>query len=208
MSRAPALFCLSLLFALPACGGCGDPPPPPDGDFDGNVIVGDAVPSPDAEPDAGEEDADSGELDAADAAEDGGDADAGEDAGDAADAEVDCDPPAVRAVTATVAVAEAALLQGMIIEIVGTATVTALACTDCADAGACTCTCTATTSIEGLVALIPSECFDSPGCAGNECTQVCRPPVLGVEQSFRGRLNVRNSAPGTGVELQLFSVSR
>jgi hypothetical protein len=171
------------------------------------VVIGDATPPPDATRDA--------EPDATETSTDTDGGDAGERDGELPDAEVDggidagvdCAPEVAEVISATTAVAEAARLANMFVEITGTATVAALACTGCADAGSCTCTCTATAAIDGLVALARSECFDSPGCAGNECTQVCRPPILGVEQRFRGRLNVRNSGPEKSVALELFSVT-
>lgn len=208
---AAHLAIAAVLALLPGCGSCEDPIPP-DESFDGNVIIGDASPPPDADPvdaaDAAEED-EAGIDDAGDGG--GGDAEAGTDAapGDAvpADSGIDCAPQAFRAISATTAIAEADLLQDQFVEITGTATVAALACTGCADSGSCTCTCTATAAIDGLVALARSECFGSPGCSGNECTQVCRPPILGVEQRFLGRLNVRNSGPEKSVALELYSVS-
>jgi hypothetical protein len=200
-----------LFFAAAGCGGCDDPPPPDD-NFDGNVIVGDATPPPDASRDAEPAEAgvdeDGGDAAVLDATEDAGDAEPGdamEDAGE--DAGINCSEPAVRTLTASTAVAEADVLRDMIVEITGTATIAALGCTGCADAGACTCTCTATVAIGGLVPLVSSACFANPGCSGNDCTQVCRPPVLGAEQSFRGRLNVRNSGTEKSVALELFSVS-
>lgn len=200
------------LALLPACGSCDDPIPP-DTDFDGNVIIGDASPAPDADPPDAMDATEAGEA----GIDDGGEGDGGGDAeagtgGDAGDAEpgdggVDCAPQAVRTISATTAIAEADLLRDQFVEITGTATVAALACTACADSGSCTCTCTATAAIDGLVALARSECFGSPGCSGNECTQVCRPPILGVEQRFLGRLNVRSSGPEKSVALELYSVS-
>jgi len=205
------VLCLILGLALGiggGCSGCGDEIPPDD-TFDGNVIYGDATPAPDLGAKDAELDAMTSSIaDAGDAMSMDGDAEVPDMMIDAGrDAEIDCSPNPVATVTATEAVARAADLANLFIEVTGTATATPFACTGCADAGACTCTCTATASIDGMVILARSECFDAPGCFGDECTQVCRPPILGVEQHFRGRLNVRNSGPEKSVALELFSVS-
>jgi hypothetical protein len=199
------LFSILALLLSASCGGCDDPPPV-DETFDGNVVIGDATPAPDGSP---EEDTGETELDGS---EDSGMPDAEEDGGGPLDlgvddAGIDCFPEISGTFSATTAFAEAAALDQQFLEITGTATVAQLTCTACADAGACSCACTATAAIDGLVLLEESPCFASPGCSGNECTQVCRPPVLGAEQRFRGRLNMRNSGPEKSVTLELFSVS-
>jgi hypothetical protein len=206
----PLLFALAaVLIAGAGCEGCSDPPIIDD-TFDGNVVIGDATPAPDATRDAAP-DADATETSTDTDGGDGGEVDPDGEVPDAADsgidAGIDCTPEVAETISATTAVADAERLANLFVEITGTATATALACTACADAGSCTCTCTATAAIDGLVALARSECFDSPGCAGDECRQVCRPPILGTEQRFRGRLNVRNSGPEKSVALELFSVS-
>jgi hypothetical protein len=202
--RTRPTFAVLALLIVARCS-C-DEDPPPDDSFDGNVVVGDAMlrdadrPPRDAELEDGEVDRDSGE--------DGGDATRvdGSDA-ETSDGEVDagpnCDVTPVRVLTATEAESLAAQLAGMIVEITGTATTTALSCTElsCEDAGACCNTCTATVTIDAVIPLVASECFAMPpGCTGNECAQVCRPQVLGVPQRFLGRL--RDDAA-----LMLFSVS-
>lgn len=213
--RTGAFFALLCSFTLSsACGGCEDPPPI-DETFDGNVVIGDATPPPDGTGfDSGEED-EAGVEDSGDAGDTGDSGSIGDDAesadgaddGGLADAGLDCVPEIARTISATTAVAEAETLDQLFVEITGTATAAALVCTACADAGPCSCTCTAPVAIDGLVVLEESPCFASPGCSGNECTQVCRPPVLGAQQRFRGRLNVRNSGPEKSVALELFSVS-
>ena len=185
---------LALIAGACECGDVG----PPDGNFDGNVIVGDGT-IPDAEEDA-----------AADAAEDAS-LDAGMDVPDTGDSMPDagdrCLEPPVATLTAAEAIDQVDALAGMIVEITGTATRTALDCTEiaCSKEMPCCNTCTASVSIDGTIQLSGGECFTPPpGCSGTNCpgTVTCRPAVLGVPQTFRGTLLDLGSAVG----LELFSV--
>jgi hypothetical protein len=198
-----------LLLTTAACK-CGGSTPPPS-DFDGNFVSGDAFPIAADRPlaDAIAHDAAlDAELDASE--------DAASDAADAADAELPdagmdatpdsaCSALPTASVNAMEAVAQSAQLAGMIVDVSGTATISAQSCTTqaCADGGACCNTCSATIAIDGLVRLTGSECIAfSPGCSGNECARVCRPPLIGIGQHFRGRLDRRDG----GVLLELFDV--
>ena len=175
-------------------------------DFDGNVVVGDATAG--GETDRGPRDAanlDQGPVDVADA----GAADEGiereSDAGlDAAAPDLGCNMPPDETVTATEAIANAALLENHVVAIIGTSTSTELSCMHqtCADGGMCCDMCSSAVAIDRTIPLLPSACFVSPGCSGSECAQVCRPPVLGVRQTFRGTL-VRTDG---GVRLELLLV--
>jgi hypothetical protein len=194
---ASRCFRLSLALALLATAcDCGEGMPPDD-TFDGNVIVGDGS-VPDVEVDA---ETDSGALDSTIS-------DGPADAADAADAIPDsgdpCSEPAVAVLTATAAIAELSTWQDMIVEITGTATATGLSCTNraCPPENPCCNTCTATVAIDSVVPLIDGLCFSGAGCSGNECTQVCRPPLLGLPQRFTGTLRDRG-----GAQLELHSVS-
>lgn len=193
----------SLLIGLLIAGcECGEEPPPDD-TFDGNVIVGDGPVRADAALDGG---IDAGEQDAtSDAGDpDGGRSDAATDAG-TSDAGSICDEAPVATLTATSVAAELATYEGMVIAVTGTATQTAIACTEmaCPPGVPCCNTCTATVSIAGVVPLYGSSCFTRPpGCTGTECGQICHPPILGLEQRFVGRLVDRD-----GVGLELHSVT-
>ncbi len=195
---------LSLLLGALVVSGCDCGGGPPDDTFDGNVIVGDgSIPdSPtDAEADATSS-GDVGDSGRVDSSTDGG-ADARDAAPDAGDR---CSEPAVAVLTATEAVDQISTWAGMIVEITGTATRTALDCTDrtCPQDMPCCNTCTATVTVGGRVSLLGGECFTPPPeCSGSECAQVCR-PLLGLPQRFRGTLRDRGAA---GVGLELFSVS-
>lgn len=189
LRRAAAL----VLLLWPWAAGCSDPIPDPNSD--GNVLISDA------QIDAG---ADSGVTDAGpDAAEVGLDAaepdatlDAGpEDLGQEEDAGPDggslCDEVSTGTFTASVVLSQAPLLDGQVLEVVGTATTTAPVCSRraCPPESPCCNTCTAQVVLLGGPRLIGSACASFlPGCSGDECGLVCRPPVFGVPQTFRGRL--------------------
>jgi hypothetical protein len=184
--------------------------------LDGNFVSGDATvifddrafapdaASRDAEPDAA---ADAEHEDAIDAGPDAEPADTAEAAPDALPVDSACNEAPAVVVTTTEAIARSAMLEGMIIDLAGTATVGRESCTHdaCGDGGSCCNACTATVSIDGVVPLVSSECIAfRSGCAGNECALACRPPVIGVPQRFRGRLGA-DRANG-GVLLELFEV--
>lgn len=196
---APTLVFVS---GLTSCGGCEDRSPVDD-TFDGNVLIGDASSSSDRGPNTlGDASAVGDASDAALRDEDGSipRTDAGRiDGGDAGNA---CAPLPMHTLSAATAIARRAELVGFVIEIVGTVTSSGLVCDRC-DGGACDCACRAQLSIDDLLPLAPSECFDDPGCRGTTCTQVCRPPLLGAPQRFLGRLRAEKG----DTVLELLSVS-
>lgn len=191
------LAVVTLLAATWGCGGEGTPTDP----FDGSFIAGDAEPVDAApDPDGGPRDAgieDSGApRDAAPADADPTDAeppDAGPDP---------CLAPPVAEVSAAEARAMAGGLAGQVIDLTGTATAAALECTDlaCPPEDPCCNTCIAAVLVDG-VRLAGGPCFDpAPLCAGSECAQTCRPPILGIPQVFRGVLST--AAPDLQLLLQ------
>jgi hypothetical protein len=204
-----ARLAVSLGFVLASGCTCGGAPMKPI-DFDGNVIVGDASSAGEL-PDRGVIEAgaidvgtDSGTIDmGGDANLPDGGMDAAFDAGESPDN--GCTASSVAVLTATEAIANIGTYENRIVDITGTSTAVGIACTHptCADGGACCGACTATVAIDRILSLAPSVCFSDPGCAGNECTQVCRPPVIGAPQTFRGQLVKRDG----GVALELFLVT-
>jgi len=150
-------------------------------------------------------------------AEDSGAADAGLDAGVEPDANLDagaadgaaldadiCATEPVEVLTATAARARAGELAGLVVALTGTATRTALDCTEraCPEEDPCCNDCTARIVV-GEVFLAASECYASePRCAGNECNQTCRPPLFGLPQTFKGVLST--STPD--LELLLYEI--
>lgn len=194
----------AILLSL-AAAGCSDDPLPIEELFDGNVIIGDARPL-DARPrdaEAGSEETgtdlepeDVFDPDAGDAGP--GDGDTGADASDAGPI---CGAPAVATISATSA-AQRADLDGLRVDLTGTATLTALRCTgiSCPPDMPCCNTCTASIAVDGLVELLPGPCFERAGCEGDECSQVCAPPILDVPQTFRGVLHHRPSRPALTLE--------
>jgi hypothetical protein len=175
---------------LLACSSSTHPPP----DFDANVLVGDAMPidlgpRPDARADAAEAGTDAGGSEDADA--------------EPPDSGIDCMATPVLTLSATLAAARASTLAGMLVEVTGTATIGIETCTAtvCSATMPCCNTCTAPIAIDGLLPLEPSaECDPHRvGCAGNECTLSCSPPVAGVPQRFVGVLH-------QGPALELYSV--
>lgn len=206
---APLLLLACGLSSAPSCS-CEEPPPL-DETFDGNVVVGDASPAPDAtRSDRGTAEAGPEDAPGADASSDDGGplVDAAADASEedsSTDAGPDCAPSASMTLTASAAVASAGALDGTLVEVTGTATTSPLRCTGgpCADGGSCCRQCRATILVDGVLPLTESECFASAGCSGTECTQLCRPPLLGAPQRFLGRLR---ELQGSAV-LELYSVS-
>lgn len=192
--------------SLPRACQCSQSPPP--FDLDGNVIVGDgASPNPGMDvPTSTVPTGDASRVDAAGPGLDGGEPLEGGTLPDASPApDAGCDALATVVLTATGAVARAGALGGVVVDVLGTSTVAASACVhhECVDAGLCCDVCTATLAIDRAVTLAGSACFSPPpGCAGNQCEQVCRPPVLGIRQRFRGLL-VRSDG---GVTLRLIAV--
>jgi hypothetical protein len=176
-------------------------------DFDGNVVVGDATSGASADRalrEAGSrtdgEDRDEGPGD-----QDGGalDGEIGRDA-DSGETDLACPTTATATLSAAEAIAQADAFDHRVVAVTGTSTATDTVCSHqpCADGGACCNTCSATVAIDGVLPLRGSACFPAPGCSGNECSQVCRPPIIGVRQTFRGEL-LRDDG---GVGLRLFSV--
>lgn len=182
--------------------------------LDGDVVVGDALPSPDVALDASFDD-DTGVSDGADTPVDAS-VDAATDAGldlGAKDAAVSdtgvvdsgVDPLCSAASTATVAAADLAAqapaLDGQVITVVGTATVGAVICTSrpCSPEDPCCNDCAASVRLEDAV-LVGSPCFEMPGCTGTECGVVCRPPAppLGGTARYRG---VLRAVPSLRLEL-------
>lgn len=183
MQRATALF---LGAALALCAGCDTVGTPMD-PFDGSFIAGDADEPEDSGPDGGFLDAEPEDTGPDAGPPDVGPADTGP--GDAGDPCLEAMPEAT--VTASQARAQAGVLAGRVVALTGTATTGALQCTDmaCSDEDPCCNTCVAPIHVGG-VTLAGSECFDPPPqCAGSECGQVCRPPVLGLPQTFFGVLS-------------------
>ncbi|MFO0724914.1 MAG: hypothetical protein U1E65_14130 [Myxococcota bacterium] len=189
-ARAVPLLGLLLTFA------CSDPvsPPTPDAGY----LIGDATVSdsgltpidaaPDAAVDAGLlEDAappDAALLDAAprDAGLGGADA-------DPADVPDPCSEAPALTTTATGALALVGS-EGAVIDVVGTATITTIGCTDraCGAQDPCCNTCTAEVWIDRVLPLRAGACAATVGCSGDECNLVCSPPVLGIPGRYRGRL--------------------
>ena len=175
--------------ALAVAGGslvnlaCADDPLPADaGSPDATFIGADAQ----APRDAGPRDVDAGGPVDAGIEMDGGALDA-----ELPDAQDPCLAPAVETLTASTATAAVPRLAGKVVALVGTATTTALECTDraCPPEDPCCNECTARIRV-GPVRLAASECFAvSPSCMGDECNQTCRPPLLGLEETFRGVLS-------------------
>lgn len=198
-----------LLAAASLVAACSGDPTPPDDLLDGNVIVG-------QDPDAGARDTgvrvrDAGFRDGGPAPRDGGAVDGGErdggtrDAG-APDAGDQCEVTPVATLTAAEAVAEAAARDGLVVEVVGTATRTPYRCTDlpCPEDDPCCNRCVADILVDGVLLVASDACFGAVAqCAGTECAQVCQPALLGVPDRFIGRL-VDDDTP----RLELFDVIR
>jgi hypothetical protein len=173
---------------------CDEDAPDPNDVFDGNVLIGDAraldATSRDAEPAPDRELLPEAGLDARPDATPDAALDAALDAG------FPCEGEPAETLTATEARARAPALDGLRVDVTGTATVGALACTErtCPPEMPCCNTCTGTISVEGQVILLPSVCMPRVGCAGDQCDQVCS-PVLGLAQTFRGVLRDRQQGP-------------
>lgn len=213
MSRrsSPRLRRLGGALALILSGACSSTPgpPPPDAGY----LVGDAetpdVVGADRASDVGVADlgTDAGAPDlgfAPDAEPADGRPDSGGGAEDGAlpDAEDPCRAPATQVLTTTQALAEPGI-AGMIVDVVGTASVAELGCTEqaCPPENACCNRCTAEVWLDGLLPLRTSTCATRVGCEGDECNLVCTPPVLGIEGRYRGRIVDRR-----GRELELWRV--
>ncbi len=183
-----------LAMALLALCACSEQAAPDIPGLAGNVIVGDAL--VDLGPaDVGAEDlGDAGpdeDIGAVDLAElDAGSAD---DAGDLGPPDLGdpCAQTPVATLTSSQAVAELSTYEGMVVEITGVLEQGALECTDnaCTKTDPCCNLCTAPVRIDQRVTLTQTACFTpAPGCAGTNCAQTCRPPLLGLSQRFSGRL--------------------
>lgn len=197
----------ALLVVLLASGcKCGQSSTPPL-DLDGNVVAGDAriVGSDRAISDDAALDA---ELDAGLTPDSGPDSGGVPDSGPDSGVPPSCLVPAEATVTATEAIARAGALAGSVLDVRGTGETIAMQCLDpggACDAGSCCRICTASVAIDRLLPLTASECFSAvPGCRGSECGVVCRPPVIGARQTFRGRLQA--GADGGTAALQLLRV--
>ncbi len=200
---APLLVALA---ALNLGSSCDDPDPPPDDRFDGNVVVGDGSTTRDANEDAA--------VDAAtDAALDLGMVDVGfldaesmdREPPMPRDASIRCDTPPSATLTATAAAARVDMLGGMVVEVVGTATVVNLRCTAmaCSPAMPCCNQCNAAVALDGVLQVLANPCYRNPGCTGDECRVACQPQTLGFPQRFRGLLGRGvNGEPG----IELFGV--
>jgi hypothetical protein len=164
-----------------ACSSSSSPPP----DFDANVLVGDATPI------------DFGPRADAHLPEDGGspDADSGTQDGDALppDSGIDCQAAPVLTLSASAAAARASSLDGMMVEVTGTATVGLVACTAtvCGASMPCCNSCSAPILLDRVLPLeANASCYPHRlGCFGNECTLSCSPPATGVAQRFTGVLH-------------------
>ena len=196
VDRTPSSFTLIFVLFITANIGCDDPLPSLP---DSNVIIGSGNDSgiEDAElPDLGFLDAGRPDAEPFDASHlDGGDRDAqipdsNVPDGGPSDGGVQCAPPAVEIVSVAEARAREEELRGQVITIIGTTTITGLACTlnPCSKGNPCCNTCTATVSFVGGLKMATSPCFAGAGCIGSECALVCQPPVLGVEGQYRGVL--------------------
>ncbi len=166
-----------ILASLLALGACSDAPPRPTPSLDAGFISVDASLVDTGVPDSGPSDAQA----------DAGIIDGGADAGPA-DVDI-CARPAIETLTATST--DLPGFAGEIIALTGTATQSALECTDraCPEDNPCCNDCVARIRV-GNVLLAPSECYTTePRCAGSECSQTCRPPLFGLPQTFRGILS-------------------
>ncbi len=191
-----------------ACSNPPSPPPP-----DAGYLVGDAetkdAESPDraadAEPTDRDIDVGSSDLgfapdaEPSDARTDGG---GGGPDGAIPDAEDPCRAPATRVLTTTQALAEPGL-AGTVVDVVGTASIAEIGCTEqaCPPENACCNRCVAEVWLDGLLPLRTSSCATRVGCEGDECNLVCTPPVLGIGGRYRGRIIDRR-----GRELELWRV--
>lgn len=167
------------LASLLLFSACSDATPPPTPAFDAGFISADASALDSGNRDSGR----------ADSGVDAGLNDVGADAGPA-DVDI-CARAATVTLTATTVEADLPQLLGAVIALTGTATQSALECTDraCTEDNPCCNDCIARIRV-GDVLLAPSECYTTaPRCAGSECSQTCRPPLFGLPQTFRGVLS-------------------
>lgn len=208
----PTSWRLGGALALILCGACSStpsPPPPDAGYLVGDAETQDAVAADRlADAEASDLGTDAGTPDlglSADADPDDARPDSGggghEDAA-LPDAEDPCRATATQVLTTTQALADPGI-SGMIVDVVGTASVAELGCTEqaCPPENACCNRCTAEVWLDGLLPLRTSSCATRVGCEGDECNLVCTPPVLGIEGRYRGRIVDRR-----GRELELWRV--
>jgi hypothetical protein len=190
-ARAARAFGLACVLVA----SCSEPPPP--AQLDGSFIIGDATDAPDGrardavvrdaipidatgEDDGGQDRRDTSPRDA-----DGIDADA---------LAPDAGPPDPCARTATLTLsssqvrAMSAAIDGLVVDVIATATLSAAACTRiaCSPEAPCCNTCTADILLDDALPLAAGVCATRVGCTGDECNLVCSPPVLGFPQTFRG----------------------
>ena len=156
--------------ALGAAGCADDPIVAPDA----SMLVGDALPIPDA---------DSADIGFAP------DADVGFPDVGFIDGGTICDETPVATVTATAIADRAAILDGQLVVITGELVANEPRCTDiaCPPDNPCCNTCSATLRI-GPAMVTPSDCFAAAGCTGTTCAIVCRPPTIGLPGRYRGIL--------------------
>lgn len=190
MFRPFLLYAAFLVFLVSGCAdddGSNDP-------FDGNFIVGDASP-PDPPAEAGLLDARPG-LDAEPNETGLDDADGGAPEVGPLDAEPEdagpdpCEVEPEEVLTASVAVAQGAGLDGRVIEVRGRLETGPPQCTEraCGVEDPCCNACSASLAIDGVLLVGPSECIENVGCTGDDCGLVCRPAALGAEEVFIGRI--------------------
>ncbi|MBI2374470.1 MAG: hypothetical protein HYV07_10795 [Deltaproteobacteria bacterium] len=186
------------ILALCALAACADPPV--DLGFDGNFVVGDARDRDDAISDLGDtlsaeagldvdaESSDAAPLDGADA--DSSDRDGGIEA---------CEATATETLSVLAAIASAPRLDGLVVDVVGTATISSRA-TCVPSATPCKDVCVAPLELSPLLPLESSACFAEIACEGSACGAVCR-PLVGIELRFRGTLRARTGTPSAALEL-------
>lgn len=113
----------------------------------------------------------------------------------------DAGDPCARAPMASLSASEAVRravdLDGFVIEVVATASVGAVACTErpCPDGTSCCNSCRAALRLDGVLPLVGGPCVGTAtvGCFGNPCDPlVCSPPALGAPARYEGTLRSEN----------------